>query len=214
MREGKGEMAEMRVAVVADTTGAAGEVARGLRGWGYAVRAFPLRKGGAYERVRELRPGVVVVRTSGRSFSLVSAFARAAEREGHALVLLTPSGSRQAMKLAVETGAFVHLVEPVAAQALAAGVRVAAGRAGDVLRLRRRVAEAREWIEARKVVDRAKGVLMSRFGLSEEDAHRMLQRESRNRNRRLIETAWHVVRAEAQLSSRARPTRLAPPGGG
>jgi len=142
---------------------------------------------------------VVLIRTSLRHFGLASAFARAASNGGPGLVLLTPAGSRQAIKLALESGALVHLVEPVAAQALAAAVRIAVARAEDLRQLNNQLLQVRESAQARRAVERAKRVLMRRLGLSEEEAHRRLQRESRNRNRKLGETAWHVIAADARL---------------
>ncbi|MCJ7821829.1 MAG: ANTAR domain-containing protein [Armatimonadetes bacterium] len=195
---------QIRVAVVGDTTGAAGEISRGLRGSGFAVRAFSLAPGGAYDRVRDLRPAVVVLRAGARTFPLASAFARIAANGGPALVLLTPAGSRQAIKLALDTGALVHVVEPVAAQALAAAVRVAAARAVDLRRLNGELTRIRESLRERNVLDRAKAILMRRFGMDEEEAHRTLQRESRNRNRKLIDTAWHVLSADARLGGGPR----------
>jgi AmiR/NasT family two-component response regulator len=200
----------LRVAVIADTPSAAAEIARALRDSGYAVRPFSLTAPSAYDRVRELRPAVVLLRTNSRNFSLASAFARTASRGEPALVLLTPSGSRQAIKLALDTGALVHLIEPVPAQALAAAVRVAAARAEDMRQLNAQLTQLRESVQARKVIERAKSVLMRRFGLTEEQAHRSLQRESRNRNRKLIDTAWHVIRADAHLSARRRPAPAVP----
>jgi len=202
---------QIRVAVVGDTTGAAGEISRGLRGPGFAVRAFSLAAGGAYDRVRDLRPAVVVLRAGTRTFSLASAFARIAANGGPALVLLTPAGSRQAIKLALDTGALVHVVEPVAAQALAAAVRVAATRAVDLRRLNGELTRIRESLRERNVLDRAKAILMRRFGLNEEEAHRTLQRESRNRNRKLIDTAWHVLSADARLGAGSRSAGRAAP---
>ncbi len=158
----------------------------------------------AYDRVRELRPSVVILRTSLRSFPLASAFARAAAEGGLALVLLTPTGSRQSIKLALEAGALVHLVEPVPSQALVAAVRVAAARADDLGQLKAQLRTVRESLQARKAIERAKSILMRRFGLTEEEAHRRLQRESRNRNRKLVDTAWHVIRADAVLATHDR----------
>ena len=190
----------IRVAVVADSSGASGEIVRALQDSGCSVRPFSLRVSSAHDRVRELRPAVVLLRTSLRHFNLASAFARVASSNGGpGLVLLTPAGSRQAIKLALESGALVHLVEPVAAQALAAAVRIAAARAEDLRQLNSQLLRVREDAVARRVVQRAKRVLMRRLGLSEEEAHRRLQRESRNRNRKLVETAWHVIAADARL---------------
>jgi len=211
----------IRVAVVADRSGAAGEIAGALRDSGYAVHVFSLGVRSASERARELGPAVILLRTGVRHFGAATAFGHVAGsagagRAGPGLVLLTPGGSRQASKLAVESGALVHLVEPVPVQMLAAAVRIAAARAQDLGRLRSQLVEARESVETRKVVERAKAVLMRRLGLSEEEAHRRLQRESRSRNRKLVETAWHVIRADARLSGEwtAAGKGLGPPAGG
>ncbi len=200
----KERAAPIRVAVIADNPSAAGEIARALHGSGYPVRPFVLTSRSAYDRVRELRPSVVILRTSLRSFPLASAFARAAAEGGLALVLLTPTGSRQSIKLALEAGALVHLVEPVPSQALVAAVRVAAARADDLGQLKAQLRTVRESLQARKAIERAKSILMRRFGLTEEEAHRRLQRESRNRNRKLVDTAWHVIRADAVLATHDR----------
>ena len=193
----------IRVVVVADTSRAAGEIARALQSSRYAARPLCLTSRSAYDRVRELRPAVVLLRTNTQNFSAAQAFSRIAANGGPALVLLTRSGSRQAIKLALDSGALMHLVEPVPAQALAAAVQVASARARDLRYLQNQLTKIRESVQSRKVVERAKAVLIRRLGLSEEDAHRRLQRESRNRNRRLIDTAWHVIRAEAQIARRS-----------
>jgi AmiR/NasT family two-component response regulator len=190
----------IRVAVVADTSGPAQHIARTLQGSGYSVRPFSLTTPGAFDRVRELRPVVVVVRAGARNLPVAAAFARIAANGGPEVVLLTPAASSEALGLAFESGALVHVIEPVAAQALAAAVRVAAARAQDVRLLYHQLRELRESVQDRKAVERAKAILMERLGLSEEEAHRRLQRESRNRNRKLIDTAWHVIQADAQLS--------------
>jgi response regulator NasT len=188
----------IRVAVVTDTPFAARHIVRALRDSGYAVRPFSLGSSAAYDRVRELQPAVVVLRVGSPDPSAL-AFRRLAVKGGPALVLLTPEASPQELGFARESGAMVHLVEPVAAQALAAAVWVSAARARDLHELSAQLSELRESFESRKVVERAKNILMRRLELSEEEAHRRLQQESRNRNRKLVETAWHVIRADGHL---------------
>ena len=211
----------IKVAVVADSSGAASEIARALRDSGYTVQALSLGARSTCQRAWEMGPAVILLRTSVRHFGAATAFGRAARaadsgRAAPGLVLLTPGGSRQARKLAVESGALVHLVEPVPVQMLAAAVRIAAARAHDLGRLRGEVVGARQSLETRKAVEQAKTVLMRRLGLSEEEAHRRLQRESRNRNRKLAETAWHVIQADMRLSGEWETAgkRMGPPAGG
>jgi len=196
--------APIRVAVIADDSKAAGEIARALHDFGYPVRPFVLTSRSAYDRVRDLRPSVVLLRTSPRSFPLASAFARASTEGGLAVVVLTPTGSRQTIKLALDTGALIHLVEPVPSQALVAAIRVATARASDLDQLKSQLRRAKESVHARTAIERAKAILIRRFGLTENEAHRRLQQESRNRNRKLIDTAWHVIRADVTLAARDR----------
>lgn len=195
----------IRVAVVADTSSATRDITRVLQDSGYACRAFPLSSPSAYDRVRELRPAVVVLRVGSADLTPAAAFSRIAAHRGPALVLLTPGASEESLRLARESGALVHLVEPVAAQALAAAVWLSAARAQDLQQLSHQLVELRESFESRKAVERAKAILMHRLDLTEAEAHRRLQRESRNRNRRLVETAWHVIKADAELARARAP---------
>jgi response regulator NasT len=190
----------IRVAVVADTPFVARHITRVLRDSGYAVRPFALSSPAAYDRVRDLQPAVVVLRVGSADPRAASAFGRIAVKGGPALVLLTPEASPRDLGFARDSGAMVHLVEPVAPEALAAAVWVSAARARDLHELSSQLTELRESFESRKVIERAKAILMRRLELNEEEAHRRLQSESRNRNRKLVETAWHVIKADDQLA--------------
>jgi response regulator NasT len=197
----------LRIAVVADIPGAASEIARALRHLGHRVCSTLLDSPAASARARSMCPEVVLLRTGRRGFHLASAFAHSAASDGAALVVLTPSASPQSLELARSVGALIHLVEPVPAQALVAAAQVAVARAGDLRQLRAELTRRREVVSSRPAVERAKAILMQRFGFTEEEAHRRLQLESRNRNRRLSETARHVIRADAILRARQRPQR-------
>jgi len=190
----------LKVAVVADSGAAAQQIAFALQRSGYWVRPISLALPNAHERVRGLRPSAVLVRATARWLPSAAGLSRAVAAAGAAVVLLTPTASQAALEAALEAGAMLHLVEPVTAHALAAAVNVATARAQDLRDLYAQHTELRESARARRVVDRAKAVLMRRFGFTEEEAHRRLQVESRSRNRKLIETAWHVIRADADLS--------------
>jgi len=192
----------IRVAVVADSPAAAEQITSALDASGYRVHSVPLNLPNAYDRVLELRPSAVLLRTTPRCLPAADTLSHALAGSGAAVVLLTPGASSSTLTLAVEAGAMLHLIEPVTAHALAAAARLAAARAQELRRLQIQVTELRQSAKTRSVVERAKAILMRRFGLTEEEAHRRLQLESRSRNRKLIETAWHVIRADGELSKR------------
>lgn len=194
----------LRVAVVADHMDVATELSRALRHCGDDLRTIPLKLAGVRERVEDLRPDAVIVRAGARGTGLARAFGGSTLEQGLALVLLTPAGSSNALNLAAATGSLVHLIEPLPAQALVAAVHLAVARARERRELGLRLHDMREAVRTRVVVDQAKEVLMRRLGLSEQDAHRRLQVESRNRNRRLLDTARQVIHADMFLSAAPR----------
>ena len=194
----------LRVAVIADSGQAAAGIARALADSSHTICAVPIGIRSACDRVRVLMPSAVLLRASPLAFPLVCSFARATAHGGPALVVLTPTGSQQSMKLALDSGALVHLVEPVPAQMLLAAIEMAVARARNLRRLRAELSKVRETVHSRGTVERAKGILMRRLRLTEEEAHRRLQQESRNRNRKLAETAWHVIEADATLAAQEK----------
>jgi response regulator NasT len=200
----------LRIAVVADLPGAASEIARALRHLGHTVCSASLGSRTARARVEAMCPEVLLLRTGPRAFEAASAFARATPESGAALVVLTPGGSSQSTELARRAGALIHLIEPVPAQALLAAVQVAVARAGDLRDLRAELTRRREVVFSRPAIERAKAILMQRLGLTEEEAHRRLQLESRSRNRKVGETARRVIRADAILRARQRAPRSQP----
>jgi response regulator NasT len=76
---------------------------------------------------------------------------------------------------------------------------VAIGRYNAFSRLRTDLEKARSELEERKVVDRAKAILIQRRGLSEDEAHRLLRRSAMNENKRLIDVAQSIITASGLL---------------
>ena len=190
----------LRIAVVADLPAAASEIARALRQLGHIVDWALLDCPTARVGTQSTPPQAVLLRAGPRSTERALEYASATAGDAAPLVLLTPIGSPESTELARRAGALVHLVEPTSTQALLAALHVAIARAGELRHLRAELVRAREAGHVRLVVERAKAILMRRFGLTEEAAHRRLQTESRSRNRTLLETAWHVIRADASLA--------------
>ena len=192
--------APLRIAVVADISAAASEIARALRQLGHIVHWALLDRPTACVRTQSTPPQAVLLRAGPRSTERALEYASATAGAAAPLVLLTPIGSPGSAELARRAGALVHLVEPTSTQALLAALHVAIARAGELRHLRAELVRAQEAGHSRLVVERAKAILMRRFSLTEEAAHRRLQTESRSRNRTLTETSWHVIRADASLA--------------
>ncbi len=115
------------------------------------------------------------------------------------IILLTAYSESQLVERATRANISAYLMKPVAEEDLLPAIALALARFGEFQALQREVASLREALEARKVIERAKGILMRRLNLTEEEAFRRLQRQSQDTNRKLAEVAQAIVLADQML---------------
>jgi two-component system, response regulator PdtaR len=106
----------------------------------------------------------------------------------------------------IASGVSAYLTKPVDTRELEAALALAAARHAEFQALEAEVDQAVQALEDRKLVERAKGLLMSALNLSEPDAFRRLQLTARERNLRLAEVASRIVEQQSLLE----PTRKRP----
>jgi response regulator NasT len=107
-------------------------------------------------------------------------------------------------------GAFGVVPFSAGPDALAAVTMLALQRAGDFNSIRKEATDLRDQLETRKLVERAKGILMRRLSLSEPDAFRRLQKASQDENKRMRDIAESIVHAEKVFGGK---DQQAPPAG-
>lgn len=114
-------------------------------------------------------------------------------------VFITAHCDDDLIQRAKDAGAFSYLIKPVTTESLKAAIEIALERYGDYLRLQDELAAARENLENRKVIERAKGYLMDNFNLKEQQALEYLQKKSRETNRKMIQVARSVLKLDEAL---------------
>jgi response regulator NasT len=112
---------------------------------------------------------------------------------GIATLVLTAYTDREFIDRAKETGVLAYLVKPFSKESLIAAIEMAMARFRELQELRKEVSSLREALEVRKLVERAKGLLMKHLGISEEDAYRYLQRQSMEYRKPMKEVAEAVI---------------------
>ena len=115
------------------------------------------------------------------------------------LVILTAFSQRDLVEKAREAGAMAYLVKPFQKKDLLPTIEMALSRYNELVGLEAEVDDLNERLEARKAVERAKGVLMSDHGMSEPEAFRWIQRGAMDRR-----VSMRAV-AEAVLAGTDRP---------
>jgi response regulator NasT len=120
------------------------------------------------------------------------------------VVVVTGVDDPTLIERSIASGVAAYLTKPVDSRALEAAVRLAAARHAELEALEAEVDRAQQALEDRKLVERAKGLLMAALDLSEQDAFRRLQRTARERNLRLVEVAARIVEQQTLLEPKRR----------
>jgi AmiR/NasT family two-component response regulator len=115
------------------------------------------------------------------------------------VVVITGIDDPSLIERSIASGVSAYLTKPVDARELQAALELAAARHAEFEALEAEVDRAQQALEDRKLVERAKGLLMSALNLSEQDAFRRLQLTARERNLRLVEVAARIVEQQSLL---------------
>ena len=115
------------------------------------------------------------------------------------IILLTAYSETQLVERAAQANISAYLMKPVSEEDLLPAIALALTRFNQFQALRQEVSNLREALEARKIIEKAKGILMRRLNLTEDEAFRRLQRQSQESNHKLAQVAEAIVVADQML---------------
>ena len=147
----------------------------------------------AVQMAEQLRPDLVVLDVKMPVLDGISAAQRIVAQRIAPVLILTAFSQRELVERAREAGAMAYLVKPFAKADLVPAIEMALSRHEEITQLEREVADLTERLETRKLVDRAKGVLQTRFGLTEPDAFRWIQKAAMDKRTSMREVAQVVI---------------------
>lgn len=160
---------------------------------GYEVVAETGRGDTAIELVRETRPDLAILDIKMPGLDGLSAARVIAGERLAAVLVLTAFSQQDLVEEARDAGALAYLVKPFQTSDLVPAIEMALGRHAEIVSLERENANLGERLEARKVIDRAKGLLMDDHGLSESESFRFLQKAAMDSRRKIHEVAAEVL---------------------
>jgi response regulator NasT len=196
----------MRVLVADDEPLVALALEKRLRSLGHEP-VGPARNGAdAVELARATAPDLYLFDVEMPNMDGLEAAAQlASEGLRRPVVVITGVEDAGLIERSIASGVSAYLTKPIDTRALQAAIGLAAARHAELEQLEAEVERAQQALEDRKVVERAKGLLMSALGLSEQDAFRRLQLTARERNLRLADVAARIVEQEGLLAPRRKP---------
>ncbi|MCG3141347.1 MAG: putative transcriptional regulatory protein pdtaR [Anaerolineae bacterium] len=115
------------------------------------------------------------------------------------IILLSAYSEGSLAERAAHAHVAAYLMKPVLPQDLMPAIALAISRFEEFQTLNRQVRDLHDALETRKVVERAKGILMRRLNLTEEEAFRRMQRRSQNENKKMSEIADAIITADGML---------------
>jgi len=145
---------------------------------------------------RELRPDIVIMDIKMPGMDGIDAGRILTEERIAPVLLLTAYSQEDLVERAKEAGVMAYIVKPFHEADLAPAIEVALRRWREFRTLEREVEDLKEALETRKLVDRAKGILMDTQGLSEADAFRRIQKTSMDQRKPMKEVAAAIVLAQ------------------
>lgn len=164
-----------------------------LREEGYEVAGQAADGDEAIKLATELRPDLVILDVKMPKVDGIEAASVIAGGRIAAVVILTAFSQRELVERARDAGAMAYLVKPFAKRDLVPAIELAMSRFAEVQALENEVAGLTDRLETRKVVERAKGLLMSKQGLSEPEAFRWVQRTAMDRRTTMKAVAEAVI---------------------
>ncbi|HUR14101.1 MAG TPA: response regulator [Mycobacteriales bacterium] len=141
----------------------------------------------------ELRPDVCILDVKMPSLDGISAAEQIVGERVAPVVILTAFSQRDLVERAREAGVMAYLVKPFEKKDVLPAIEMAVSRFAEIVALEGEVADLAGRLEARTLVDRAKGILQSEHGLSEPEAFRWVQRTSMDSRRSMRAVAQDVV---------------------
>jgi AmiR/NasT family two-component response regulator len=168
----------MRILIAEDETIIRLDLRSILEGAGYEVCGEARDGEEAIALASAERPDLAILDVKMPRLDGIEAARRILEERPIPIVMLTAYGQEELVSRAVEAGVFGYLVKPFRESDLLPAIHAARARHAELVELREEAESLAEALATRKVVERAKGLLMAREGLSEQDAFKRLRRAS------------------------------------
>lgn len=160
---------------------------------GYEVVGECGRGDEVFDLVAATTPDLAILDVKMPGLDGISAAKALTEERACAVVLLTAFSQRELIAQARDAGVMAYLVKPFQRADLEPAIEIALGRFRELSALAADAATLRERLDTRKVVDRAKGVLMDQHGLGEADAYSFLQHQAMDHRRPMRDVADDVL---------------------
>jgi len=190
-------MAKLRVLIADDDPIIRLDLKQMLENLDYEVVAEAGDGQQAVAQARDTKPDICILDVKMPVMDGIEAVSIITEESIAPTILLTAYSDKELVDRAKDAGVFAYLVKPFKPSDLPPSIEVARSRYEQNLALNQEVTSLEEKLEARKLIDRAKGILMDEHGLNESEAYRRIQLQSMNLRKTMKEVAEAIILAKS-----------------
>ncbi|MEN6495844.1 MAG: response regulator [Thermoguttaceae bacterium] len=187
---------QLRIAVADDESDMRDYLATILPRLGHQVTVVARNGRDLVDQCRHAHPDLLIADIKMPGMDGIDAVAEICRDEPLPVILVSAYHDPELIQRAEANHVLAYLVKPIKQDDLVPAIAIAIRRFEQFEALRRETTDLRQALEDRKVIERAKGILMKRAGLDEQNAFRRLQKMASQQNLRLVQLAQMIVTAE------------------
>lgn len=192
-------MAGLRVLIAEDDPLVAITLSDQLAELGHTVAAVASDGQEAIDMAKRDRPEIALLDIKMPNVDGITAAEQISAELDIPIIMLTAYSDRPLVLRAAEAGALNYLLKPVSSDELAANLALAMARHREKQALKDEAGRLEETLEERKLIDRAKTILMERVGLSENEAYARIRQRAREKRVKMAQVAQTIIAAEEFL---------------
>lgn len=173
----------------------------GLREAGHDLVTVAHEMAGIARRIAEIEPDVIVIDLENPNRDMLENMFQLSRAVKRPIAMFVDRSDTASIEAAVEAGVSAYVVDGLKKERVKPILDMAISRFNAFSRMARELEDARTELESRKLVDRAKGILMKSRGLSEQDAYALLRKTAMNQNRKIGDVAQSLITAAGLLGT-------------
>jgi response regulator NasT len=182
-----------RVLLVNDTDKPITELCQALTAHGYVVLPVVATSRALSEAIKQQKPDIVIVDTESPSRDTLEQLALMHTSAPRPVVMFSHDADQQLIRAAVGAGVTTYVVDGLAPERLAPILAVALARFAEESKLRQRLASVEKELADRKLIDRAKGLLMDKRQMSEAQAYETLRNQAMKQGAKIADIARQII---------------------
>ncbi|MFK3668174.1 ANTAR domain-containing response regulator [Ochrobactrum teleogrylli] len=191
--------ADLTILIIDENAIRSSIIEEGLREAGHGKVVVINEMHGIARMIETLNPDVIVIDIENPNRDMMEHLFQLTRTISRPIAMFVDRSDTASIEAAVEAGVSAYIVDGMKKERVKPILDMAVSRFNAFRRLQRELADAKSALEERKVVERAKGILMKMRGLSEEDAFSLLRQTAMNEKKKMSDIAQSIVTAAGLL---------------